>query len=415
MALRRSDGFFRYAVALQYHGASFLGFPYLGERHEDCILPDGKDLRGFRSVEGRLREALVDTFGEEHGAWENIQVSSRTDRGVHALRNTLHVDVHSSAGWGGETNDKSSTDALIVRKLARGLNFHLSRQGSNWERDASTQGHLQPKQRQRQGRRRQSSRGQVAPFTFLGADSFARHSVMNEMRILSAARAPEFMPNSDYGVAQKPPQPAQVDWNARFSATKRTYVYRVLCYPYGKDNRTNENSDIMERQEYGSPFEWDRSWRVRGSDDDEGGPLDLDAMRTAAALLEGTHDFSSFRGAKCQRSSPVVTLQAIHIHSQPYGPVMDWLDPPLPFFGLLGLGSDDQYQPNLVTIAMVGNSFLYRQVRNMVGCLLHVGRGRMKASEVLDLLQAKQRSEAPSMAPAHGLFLVNVEHDQFSF
>ena len=92
--LRRSDGFARYAVSLQYHGGTFLGFSYQGPKGEDCILPNcGTDLRGYRSVEGRLRDAMNDLFGVEKDGWENIQPSSRTDRGVHAIKNTFHVDV----------------------------------------------------------------------------------------------------------------------------------------------------------------------------------------------------------------------------------------------------------------------------------------------------------------------------------
>ena len=69
----------RYAVSLQYHGSSFLGFSYQGLQ-ENCILPDGTDLRGYRSVEGSIREALAEFLGGE-GRFENLQVSSRTDRG----------------------------------------------------------------------------------------------------------------------------------------------------------------------------------------------------------------------------------------------------------------------------------------------------------------------------------------------
>jgi tRNA pseudouridine38-40 synthase len=67
----------------------------------------------------------------------------------------------------------------------------------------------------------------------------------------------------------------------------------------------------------------------------------------------------------------------------------------------------------LVTIQIVGDAFLYRQVRNMVGCLVQVGQGKLQATQVQDLLESKNRSEAPTMAPAHGLFLVDVRHGEF--
>ena len=66
----------------------------------------------------------------------------------------------------------------------------------------------------------------------------------------------------------------------------------------------------------------------------------------------------------------------------------------------------------VVTILVKGKSFLYRQVRNMVGCLLEVGIGKLKPIDVSEILESRNRSEAPySTAPAHGLFLVDVQHE----
>ena len=75
------NGFVRYAVSCQYHGSSYLGFSYQGPQNENCILPDGTDLRGYRSVEGSIRSALTKFLGGDETHFENIQVSSRTDRG----------------------------------------------------------------------------------------------------------------------------------------------------------------------------------------------------------------------------------------------------------------------------------------------------------------------------------------------
>ncbi|KAL3904601.1 MAG: hypothetical protein SGARI_004852 [Bacillariaceae sp.] len=203
---------------------------------------------------------------------------------------------------------------------------------------------------------------------------------------------------NDYALEQDPSQPAEIDWNARFSATQRTYVYRVLCYPEHHD-------EDEECKDHGIPFEWDRSWRIRGSSGNVG--LDIDAMQEAATHMEGTQDFSTFRGARCQRQSPIVTMKSIRIHSV------------LPF-GVDGNETKTQNHannpscgPQLVTLSIVGNSFLYRQVRNMVGCLVDVGKGKLSAQEVPSLIGAKQRSKAPSMAPAHGLFLTDVQHGDF--
>jgi tRNA pseudouridine(38-40) synthase len=378
--VRRSDGFARYAVSLQYHGGSFLGFSYQ-KNQEDKLLPDGTDLRGYRSVEGRIRQALADLFGKEHEKWENIQVSSRTDRGVHALRNTFHVDVKHAP---------KETSHDIVHKLRKGLNFHLSRQQSSWERDS-----IDPSQLNRKISRKKR---QQSSFSYLGTDSWTRYSPTNEVRILSAGRAPEFMVN-EYAATQDSTQPPLVDWNARFSATQRTYIYRILSY---------HDEVVAEEEDHGTPFEWDRSWRIRGGVDAAG--IDVEAMQAGAKNLEGTHDFSTFRGKNCQRQSPIVTIRSIQVHCEPYG------IPSSIGGGLLGLGVGRVLQgPQLVTISIVGNSFLYRQVRNMVGCLVEVGRGKLQPKDIPEILGSKQRSLAPRMAPAHGLFLVDVQHGDFYF
>ena len=91
----RSSIFTRYAFAVQYHGGNFLGFVYQGRRGENCIVYKHNiaqsDLRGIESIEGRIRRALDKLVGCQN--YTNIQVSSRTDRGVHAWRNTFSVDI----------------------------------------------------------------------------------------------------------------------------------------------------------------------------------------------------------------------------------------------------------------------------------------------------------------------------------
>ena len=118
-------------------------------------------------------------------------------------------------------------------------------------------------------------------------------------------------------------------------------------------------------------------------------PLNVIDMQEAAHNLVGQHDFTSFRAAGCKRFSPVVAIQDIH----------------------MGIPTDNSTQ--LVTIAITGNSFLYRQVRNMVGCLVTVGKGEVAPQEVKDILERKSRRFAPVMAPAHELFLVDVQHGDF--
>ena len=362
------------------------------------------DLRGMRSVEGRLREALDDLFGNQQ--WENIQASSRTDRGVHALKNTFHVDIKISkdSDNNSDSNDGNAPTGheSIERKLKDGINFYLSRQSHGFESN-------HPKGKQ--------------------------NPMMNEMRILNASKSPEYMDNpyalTKEGRAKK--QTFRVDWNARFSATQRTYVYRILCYCPRKEQRAKASEDGIgnnpfDWHSYGIPFEWDRAWCLPQSHSQ---PLDIDAMKKAAEHLVGTHDFSSFRGRLCHRKSPIVNMKSVTI-SEHY-----------PSAGELFMGdvsesqdSERRQQQKLVTITFVANSFLYRQVRNMVGCLVEVGKygGQLSADDVQDLLarpwnqskearaeycgsgSGKEFKHRPySTAPPQGLFLVDVQHGNFRF
>lgn len=332
-------------------------------------MSDGTDLRGFQSVEGRLRDALGSLVG--NGNFENIQVSSRTDRGVHALKNTLHVDIRQ------RPNKRAENKSWEPNNIVNGLNFHLIRQ------------HTSNNNKSQSSRKR--TRGQPQTHAFLGSPP-RRHSPPHEVRVLGAAKAPLSMKNSFYTGNDDDDQHELIDWNARFSATQRAYVYRIFHQPIYQDY-------------HGIPFEWDRSWLVRDAK-----PLDISAMRKAALYLTGTRDFTSFRGNNCQRASPIVTMKQIAVNSQS----LDSLGM-LQMGEMLGLDSTSTSESTLVMIGIVGESFLYRQVRNMVGCLVEVGRGKLESSDVLGILKERDRRIAPSMAPAHGLFLVDVQHGDFVF
>ena len=311
-----------------------MGFSFQGQQ-EDDILPDGTDMRGWRSVEGRIRLALDKLVGSEN--YENIQVSSRTDRGVHAIKNTMHLDVR-----GRQRSDQQ----WDTKKLLNGINYFLSRQGL----------------------------------------SEPGETYMNDLRILEVKNAPSVMRNAFYdGIDEH--GPPEIDWNARFSATERTYVYRIL----------------QGAGPFGLPFEWDRSWKLRDMLE-----INTEAMNQAAKYLVGPQDVSSFRGKGCERASPVVNMSQVSVTSQPYGCGDDWNRGG----GLLGLGSPER-APRLILIKVVGDSFVYRQVRNIVGCLVQVGMEKISPQCVQGILQARDRRKAPAMAPAHGLFLVDVKHGEF--
>lgn len=147
------------------------------------------------------------------------------------------------------------------------------------------------------------------------------------------------------------------NFNARFSAKKRAYIYRIL-------NRRAP-----------SPLLRNRVWWVPR-------PLDIELMRQGAKYLLGHHDFSSFRAAACQAKSPVKTLDKLDISRQ---------------------GEE-------VIFNVEARSFLHHQVRNFVGTLKLVGEGRLTPEDVKHILEAKDRSAAGPTAPASGLYLAKVEY-----
>jgi tRNA pseudouridine38-40 synthase len=147
------------------------------------------------------------------------------------------------------------------------------------------------------------------------------------------------------------------DFDARFSATQRHYLYRIV----------NRRADLA--------LDRNRAWRIAR-------PLDVPAMHAAAQQLVGRHDFTSFRAAECQAKSPVKTL--------------DWL-------AVERLGEE-------VRIHAAARSFLHTQVRSMVGSLVLVGDGKWSAADLAAALAARDRSACGQVAPPEGLYLVAVEY-----
>lgn len=146
-----------------------------------------------------------------------------------------------------------------------------------------------------------------------------------------------------------------VAFHARFSATKRRYLYRVL------------NRRAPPALEHG------KMWWVAPE-------LDSDAMHEAAQHLVGHHDFTTFRAADCQAKSPVKTLDLLRVSR---------------------FGED-------IEIEAEARSFLHHQVRSMVGSLKHVGEGKWSVRDMKRALDAKDRSACGAVAPPQGLYLVTV-------
>ena len=146
-------------------------------------------------------------------------------------------------------------------------------------------------------------------------------------------------------------------FHARFDATGRSYVYRIV----------NRRADLA--------LEKGRAWRVVGD-------LDAGARHAAAQALVGRHDCSTLRDANCQAETPVKTLREISV---------------------VRVGQ-------VIEVRTSARSFLHRQVRSMVGSLVDVGRGRESVGWIGEILAAADRTKCGPVAPADGLYLVGVSY-----
>lgn len=151
-------------------------------------------------------------------------------------------------------------------------------------------------------------------------------------------------------------------FDARHSAIGRAYRYRILC---------RRPPLALERG---------RAWHVTD-------PLDWRAMHDAAQTLIGKHDFTSFRAAECQANSPIRTLDRLDVGGEPVPPD-GWA----------------------LWVIAEARSFLHHQVRNLVGTLALVGRGKWPVERVRQVLDARDRSAAGPTAPPQGLYLTSVDY-----
>jgi tRNA pseudouridine38-40 synthase len=241
---------------------------------------DGSGLVGWqRQDNGPSVQALMEAAAEKLcGAFAEVTAAGRTDAGVHATGQIVHLDM-----------DR----ALSPESVRDGLNFWL-RGEAGW-----------------------------APVSILEAE------VVDD------------------------------SFHARFSATGRRYLYRIV----------NRRPPLVLAR--------DRAWWVPQ-------PLDAGAMLAAAQRLVGHHDFSTFRAAECQAASPVKTLDRLDVERD---------------------GEE-------IRIIAAARSFLHHQVRNMVGTLKLVGEGKWSAADVTRALEAHDRRQGGPTAPACGLYLIAVEYGE---
>ena len=236
---------------------------------------DGRPYHGFQaqgslpSVQASLERAVKGFCGETL----RVHAAGRTDTGVHASGQVVHVDL--AKDWKPE----------VVRNA---LNAHL---------------------------------------------------VPEPIAVLEASVAPE-------------------GWHARFSATERRYLYRIL-------NRVSPPA-----------LDQGRVWHLKK-------PLDAAAMHEAAQALVGHHDFTTFRDLACQAKSPMKTLDVARVRRE---------------------GAE-------VILEFASRSFLHRQVRSMTGSLAEVGVGRWTAADLKAALEARDRTACGPVAPAEGLYLTGVSYE----
>jgi tRNA pseudouridine38-40 synthase len=147
------------------------------------------------------------------------------------------------------------------------------------------------------------------------------------------------------------------DFHARFSAKNRSYRYQII----------NRRPPLA--------LDADHAWHIIK-------PLDIKPMQQAADLLIGTHDFSTFRAKDCQSKSPVKTLEKL----------------------------DVTQTGDSIFIDTTARSYLYHQVRNMVGTLMMVGTGQWSQDDFRAAFAAKDRAKGGPTAPPQGLFFWQVKY-----
>jgi len=244
----------RYRLTVEYDGAPYAGFQAQGEQP---------------TIQTSIERAVTAFSGER----PRVHTAGRTDSGVHATGQVVHIDLEKTWRPG------------VVR------------------------------------------------------DAINAHLVPEPIAILDAAIAED-------------------GFHARFAATERRYLYRII----------NRRGMLA--------LDKDRAWHVKK-------PLDAEAMHAAAQCLVGFHDFTTFRDARCQATSPEKTLHYARV---------------------VRVGEE-------VRLEFAARSFLHRQVRSMTGSLAEIGNGRWAPDDMKTALEARDRKACGPVAPAAGLYLTGVSYE----
>ncbi|MGH8703850.1 MAG: tRNA pseudouridine(38-40) synthase TruA, partial [Burkholderiales bacterium] len=207
--------------------------------------------------------------------------------------------------------------------------------------------------------------GETIAVTCAGRTDRGVHALGQVVHFETAAARPDaawvrgvnaMLPES---VAVRWSSPVEAEFHARYSAVARSYRYVLLNRPV--------------RPALAARY---AGWHHA--------PLDVAAMREAAAFLVGEHDFSAFRSAECQAKSPLRTLHELEI----------------------------ERSGERIDFTLRANAFLHHMVRNIVGTLVYVGRGKHPPRWAREVLDARARALAAPTFPAEGLYLVAVEYER---
>ena len=148
------------------------------------------------------------------------------------------------------------------------------------------------------------------------------------------------------------------EFHARFSAQARSYHYVLINRP-------------VRSAVYHGKVGWFHA------------PLDVKKMRDAAELLLGENDFSAFRSSECQAKSPIKTLAQLDI----------------------------QKNGDIIIFELTANAFLHHMVRNIIGCLVYVGKGKYPAYWLSEVLSSRNRNFAAPTFASDGLYLNRIKYD----
>ncbi len=175
------------------------------------------------------------------------------------------------------------------------------------------------------------------------------------------------------------------DFHARFDARGKTYTYRLWPERRWTPPRL-------------APFAWAT------------GPLNLDAMDAAAAYLHGMHDFASFQNTGTDIVTTVRTVTRVARRNEGEAPARITLPGTQPLAGAVGTPDIGAGGLRVIAWDFEADGFLKQMVRNMMGLLVAVGRGKLHPDAVPAILAARDRKAAPATAPAQGLTLTRVHY-----